>query len=68
MSLKIQVNGAAHEVEDGTTVADLVAAHDLDPAQVAVELNRELVARDARADRVLTEGDRVELVTLVGGG
>ena len=68
MALTIQVNGAAYEIGEGSTVADLVAAHELEPTQVAVELNREIVSRAVRGERVLAAGDRVELVTLVGGG
>ena len=34
----------------------------------SVELNDGLVARTERAATKLTEGDRVEIVTLVGGG
>ena len=39
-----------------------------DGEQVAVEVNRELVPRARRGERVLAEGDELELVTLVGGG
>ena len=40
----------------------------LKPEQVAVEVNRELVARARRAEHPLRPGDAIELVTLVGGG
>jgi thiamine biosynthesis protein ThiS len=68
MALTIHVNGDAREVPEGTTVADLVASLGLEPTQVAVERNREIVGRDARATCVLEGGDRLEVVTLVGGG
>jgi len=68
MLLTIQVNGAAYEIGEGSSIADLVAAHELEPTQVAVELNREIVSRGDRGERKLSPGDRVELVTLVGGG
>jgi thiamine biosynthesis protein ThiS len=35
---------------------------------VAVELNRQLVPRAQFAQRMLAEGDELEVVTLVGGG
>jgi len=35
---------------------------------VAVEVNRELVPRERQAAHRLADGDRVEIVTLVGGG
>ena len=66
--LSILVNGEPREVPEGTTAADLVTASELAPDQVAVEINRALVARATRAERALETGDRVELVTLVGGG
>jgi thiamine biosynthesis protein ThiS len=66
--MQVELNGKPRELPDASTVADLVAALGLEPQQVAVEINKTLVARDARAATVLSEGDRVELVTLVGGG
>lgn len=66
--MQIRVNGDDVEVADDATVEDLVAARGLAPEQVAVEVNERLVARAARAERRLASGDRVELVTLVGGG
>jgi len=68
MDVAIRINGQEHEVPAGTTVAELVARLELRPEQVAVELNRELVARDRRDSTRLAAGDQVELVTLVGGG
>lgn len=62
------VNGSRERLDDGTTVAALVAKHDLAPARVAVEVNQELVPRREYAATVLRDGDRVEIVTFVGGG
>ncbi len=68
MSIEIQVNGLSEEVSQGTTVAQWVAGKGLHPHQVAIELNQELVTRDERESAVLVAGDRIEMVTLVGGG
>ncbi|MDG1050058.1 MAG: sulfur carrier protein ThiS [Planctomycetota bacterium] len=64
----IHVNGEPLEVSAGSTVADLVAARGLRPEQVAVEVNQELAPRATHPERALEAGDRVEIVTLVGGG
>ena len=64
----IVLNGEARPIADGTTVAALVAELGLRPQQVAVEKNREIVARAAHADEVLHDGDVLEIVTFVGGG
>ena len=66
--MRIHVNGEPRACEVGTTVADLVRALGLAPEQVAVERNHALVPRACRAEVVLEDGDRVEVVTLVGGG
>ena len=67
-TLEIRQNGEPRRVPAGWTVADLVTDLDLSPEQVAVEVNHELVPRDARAQQPLSPGDRIELVTMVGGG
>ena len=66
--MQIELNGATREVEDGATVAGLVESLGLRPEVVAVEVNRSLVRKDRRGEVRLAPGDRVEVVTLVGGG
>ena len=66
--MKLEVNGEEREVEDGTSVRALVRELGLVPEQVAVERNRRLVRRDQFDSTELAEGDRIEVVTLVGGG
>jgi sulfur carrier protein len=66
--MQIVCNGEPREIEPGTTVADLLAALNVEPKQCAVEVNLELVPRGKHAERRLAAGDRLEIVTLVGGG
>ncbi|MCG3133282.1 MAG: hypothetical protein HMLKMBBP_00407 [Planctomycetes bacterium] len=66
--MRITLNGDAREVPDGTTVAALLRALGAAAAPAAVERNGEIVPRSAHAATVLAEGDRVEIVTMVGGG
>lgn len=66
--MRIVVNGEEREVRSGATVADLLADLDLTGGPVAVELNREIVPRSRHAEQALAAGDRVEIVTMVGGG
>lgn len=68
MAIEIICNGRARSVADGTTVAGLVQELGLEPRHVAVEVNLELVPRTRHAERPLAAGDRLEIVTLVGGG
>ena len=67
-TITVRVNEREERVAAGTSVAALVERLGLARTACAVEVNRELVPKRAHADRVLGEGDRVEIVTLVGGG
>ena len=66
--MRIIVNGQQHQEKDGLTVAELVTALSLEPRRVAVERNKCIVPRAQYAQTPLTEGDTLEIVTLVGGG
>ncbi len=66
--IDVVINGEARTVVHGTTVAGLIGELGLGDRRVAVERNREVVPRAAHATTVLAAGDRIELVTFVGGG
>lgn len=66
--MTIVVNGEPKQLPPGSSVADLVRALGLEKAACAVEVNRTLVPRARHPEQPLAEGDRVEVVTLVGGG
>jgi thiamine biosynthesis protein ThiS len=66
--VNVIVNGESRELADGVTVAALLELLRIAPRGTAVELNFELVPRTHHAGRRLAEGDRLEVVTLVGGG
>lgn len=66
--MQIVLNGEPKTLADGATVADLVRDLGLQPKFVAVERNETLVPRTHHAGCVLSQDDRVEIVTLVGGG
>jgi sulfur carrier protein len=55
-------------VPAGSNAAELVAALGFAGRPLAVEVNEEVVPRARLADCRLDDGDRLELVTLVGGG
>jgi sulfur carrier protein len=67
-TIEIFVNGSPRNVAAGTTIALLIEAMNLPWRFVAVEKNLELVPRARHAESVLAAGDRLEIVTLVGGG
>jgi sulfur carrier protein len=66
--VKLVVNGNEREVPDALTVCGLLALLELDQRRVAVERNREIVPRSTHAGVELEDGDRIEIVQMVGGG
>ena len=66
--MKLQVNGEEREVSGTLTLAALLEELGMRADRVAVELNREIVARERWPATELREGDRLEIVHFVGGG
>lgn len=62
------MNGERREVPDGATVALLLDTLGIARDRVAVEVNFDVVPRAEHASRRLSPGDRVEVVSFVGGG
>ncbi len=66
--MEIIVNGQPRQVGDQTTLAQLIQALGLADNPVAAEVNNMLVPKKEHPSCTLGPGDRIELVTLVGGG
>jgi thiamine biosynthesis protein ThiS len=66
--IQVLVNGESLLVPPGSTVADLLRKLVLDRTRVAVEHNRRVVPRAEHDSLTLNHGDRLEIVTFVGGG
>jgi thiamine biosynthesis protein ThiS len=66
--MNVFVNGESRPCDEGATVRSLLRGLDLPESRVAVERNRALVRKTDYADTALADGDRIEIVTFVGGG
>jgi thiamine biosynthesis protein ThiS len=66
--IDVSVNGTSMRVPAGSTLAQLLDTLKLDRARVAVELNLRVVPRAEHGALRLNHGDRLEIVTFVGGG
>jgi thiazole synthase len=64
----ITINAEPRSFSNPITVADLLIQLGRDPKKCAVEVNLAVVPRTEQAKVELRDGDRVEIVTLVGGG
>ena len=66
--LTISLNGVEHRVESTISVAALLAQNGYANRKVAVEINREIVPKSEHEQRLVEDGDRVEIVHALGGG
>ncbi|OPY88415.1 MAG: Sulfur carrier protein ThiS [Syntrophaceae bacterium PtaU1.Bin231] len=66
--MKIRINGRDETLERPVSLEELLEEKGLMPERVVIEYNLEIVSRDRWPRIVLREGDRVEIVSFVGGG
>ena len=66
--ISLQVNGKQVELEGPTPLLTYIDQLGVDPGAIAVEHNGAILERAAYASVTLHEGDRVEIVRMVGGG
>jgi len=67
-AVEILLNGHPREIPPGATVASLLRELSLPATRVAVERNREIVRKPEYESTRIEAGDRLEIVTFVGGG
>jgi len=66
--MKLLINGEDREFNSPLSLSSLVEQLGMKSDRVAIELNRDIVARERWAETNLAEGDRLEIVHFVGGG
>ena len=67
-SILVELNGQPHRFEGTPSIDAAMVALGLDGRRVAAMLNGDIVPRARYGETVLAEGDKLELITLVGGG
>ena len=66
--MRIAVNGEERDVREGLTLEGLIKGLGIRREGTAIEINRQIVPKSRYAETTLKPGDRVEIVTFVGGG
>ncbi len=68
MTVSIMLNGEKKELERAMTVTELVKLLGIRQGAMAVEVNLKIVPKIEHDNVTIADGDRVEIVTFVGGG
>ncbi len=66
--MQLIINGEAREFAGELTLSALVEQFGMAAGRVAIELNRDIVPRERWSETVLKDGDKLEIVHVVGGG
>ncbi len=64
----VDVNGRRTELPEGSTVSDLLRTLGHPSDRVAVEIDGDICPRASHGCTVLKDGQKVEVVSFVGGG
>ncbi|MEY8389956.1 sulfur carrier protein ThiS [Lachnospiraceae bacterium] len=64
----MKINGVQKTYADNISVSELLKQEGYLREQVAVELNEEIVSKDAYDTSLLKDSDVVEVVSFMGGG
>ena len=64
----IIVDGKEINLTKETSVADYLEQNQYQVKRIAVELNGDILPKYSYSDTMLKDGDRLEVVTFVGGG
>jgi len=68
MAIEVEINGEKRAVRDDATIAALLTELGVAAERTAVERNGRIVRRGEHGTTRVAPGDRIEIVTLVGGG
>ena len=66
--MQITLNGELRDVEHDATIVSLMISLGLKPELTAVQRNDEIIDKKDHSDTILLDGDRIELIRIVGGG
>ncbi len=66
-SITIHLNGEERSFS-ASSLSDLIAELGLEQRMIAIERNLEVVPKSQYGETSLKEGDRIELVHMIGGG
>ena len=64
----ITVNGKQIQLTSEMSVADYLEQNNYQINRIAVEMNEEILPKYSYSETMLIDGDRLEVVTFVGGG
>ena len=66
--MNIILNNELDEVHDGTTIKKLLDDKKIRTKYIAIEINKKIIPKSSYYEHELKEGDKIEIITAIGGG
>ncbi len=66
--MEIKVNGKVESIAETLSIEDFLAVKNINPEQVVVEYNRNILKHEQLHEIALSDGDSLEILQFVGGG
>jgi len=66
--MEILVNGQEKKYNYNLSLEDLIMEIGLNNEKIAIEVNNEIVPRSQLKNKLIVDGDNIEIITAVGGG
>ena len=66
--MKLIINGQEREIQSSINITELLLELEIKGSHLAVALNSQVVPRGNYESTIISENDKIEIVTAVGGG
>ncbi len=66
--MEIHINGSKEKVLAGITVIDLIKNYKINPKNLIIEINNQVIHHQNYAKTVVQSEDKIELIRFIGGG
>ena len=66
--MNILLNNKSETLFDGTTIQKLLEDKNIKDKYFAVEINRKIIHKSLHCRHIIKDGDRIEIITAIGGG
>jgi sulfur carrier protein len=66
--LDIRLNNKPYQLKENSSLQDLIKTLKLNPDSIVTEVNLNIIKKDKREETMLKDGDKVEIITFMGGG
>ena len=66
--MNILLNNKSEILFDGTTIQKLLEDKNIENKYFAVEINRKVIPKSDHGTYIIKDGDKIEIITAIGGG